>query len=148
MNSKIRWLIPLALAAAVGCSSQSSSSGFDTLSPSSVATPFLGTWNGTVNLSLNGTASLKMTIGASGSRLTGDWAMTFSNGSPAKSGTLAGGVNADGSTMSVDLMTAGVDCPPVVSGTINGAGTQMTGKYDAAATCGAGPASPLVLSKQ
>jgi len=37
---------------------------------------------------------------------------------------------------------------PTVSGTINSTDTQMTGKYDAATPCGAGVASPLVLSKQ
>jgi hypothetical protein len=60
------------------------------VSPSAVTTPFLGSWNGTVNLLLNGTGNLKMTVGASGSRLTGDWAMTFSNGKAPKNCTTSG----------------------------------------------------------
>jgi hypothetical protein len=74
--------------------------------------------------------------------------MTYANGTPTKSGTVTGGLNQDGSFMSVHLISAGGDCPPVVSGTINGNGTQITGKYDASAPCGFGDVVPLTLSKQ
>jgi hypothetical protein len=90
----------------------------------------LGTWNGTVNLISNGTASLQLTLGASGSQLRGTWAMMFSAGSPANGGTVTGGVSVDGSSMSVDLVSAGGECPTVVSGTINGTGTQIPARFD------------------
>jgi hypothetical protein len=88
-----------------------------------------------------------MTLAASGSALTGRWGMTYPDGSTT-SGTVTGGVSADGSNMSVHLVSAGGECPPVVSGVINSSGTQITGRYDASATCGGGIGSALNLSKQ
>ena len=152
-------LTTLSLIAAVSCSSNSAlppGLALPTLpspeppatSPSPLTVPFLGTWNGTVNLITNGTASLQLTLGASGDQLRGTWAMMFSDGRPATGGTVTGGVSVDGSSMSVEMISSGGECPTVVSGTINGTGTQIAGKFDSSAVCGAGLGRPVTLFKQ
>ena len=140
--------VTLSLVAAISCSSNSAP-GFAATSPSPLTTPFVGTWNGSMNLVSTGSVSLQLTMGASGPDLMGAWAMTFANGSPAKNGDLTGGVNVDGSSMSVALHSSDSECPATVSGVINGTGTQITGSYTSTtSTCGQPIGGPVVLSKR
>jgi len=71
-------LVTLSLIATVNCGSSTSSPApvpFPAISPSPLTTSFVGTWEGTANLIRYGNANVQMTLGASGSQLTGTCAM-------------------------------------------------------------------------
>ena len=119
MVRRIRLLIPFIALIAVACGSQPSA-------PS--ATSFAGSWVGT----LDG-ATLHMTLEQSGDTLTGSWVV--SSGGNDGAGTASGRV--DGSSMTVVLSWSAptTNCPFTVSGTLDAAGTRMSGGVGAFA-CG------------
>ena len=131
---------------AVGCGSSSSPA-----SPS--AGSFAGAWDGKVLAAPQGVlttaALLHLALEPSATQLAGNWTMTFPNGHPNVNGTASGTVNADGSAMSVTLLSAG-NCPVAVSGTLNGTGTQITGQYSESVTCRFGivAGSDITFTKQ
>jgi hypothetical protein len=105
---------------------QSAACGSNPSSPSS--TSIAGTWTGSINDSLVGAGSVRITFNQSGSGLSGTWSTSFANGVLNNGGSLTGSMN--GSNIAATLAPSNpLECPYNVTATRNG--NTITGTYAA-----------------
>ena len=103
-----------------------------------------GTWVGTIQDSMAGRGSVRMTIQQNGSSLSGTWSATFSNSSYNNGGTATGTVN--GSAISAVLYGPNSSvCPFAVTATWSG--NRITGTY-AAYSCSQAITGSIDVSRQ
>ena len=111
-------------------------------SPTSPSASLTGTWTGTIQDSLVGAGTARVTLAQSGSSLSGTW--SFTAGADTNSGSLSGSVT--GSSLSA-MLTPSVptSCPFQVTATING--NTISGTY-AAVNCTVPISGSLSLTRQ
>lgn len=145
MGSRARFLVPLALLVLAGCDRDSPTSPTRPIVP---ASPFVGTWVGTMVDSAAGSGVLRLTITEHVAiSLLGSWASMFSNEAFNDTGSLSAAV--EGS--SVRLFLTGQTCLAGTSRTTTAnltvEATRMTGTYITLG-CDAPRDGRIELSKQ
>jgi hypothetical protein len=103
-----------------------------------------GTWTGTLNDSLAGVGTVRLTIIQSGSRLSGTWASTFQDPTFSNSGTLTGTYSGTSATITLTPGGQGA-CPFRVTATPTA--TAITGTY-AAVNCQIAIGGSVTVTKE
>ena len=132
----------IAIAAVLGLCLVSARCGGDSPTSPSAPVSLTGTWTGTIQDSLVGAGTARVTIAQSGSSLTGTW--SFTAGGDTNSGSLSGSVT--GSSLSVTLTpSVPTSCPFQVTATVSG--NTITGTY-AAFNCTVAISGSINLTRQ